>query len=252
LRYRNAIELISGDRFSGKVLIATGGGSGLAAATARRYASEGGRVAVLDLDAARAQAVSGELEGSIALACDVSDEDSVQAAFEATQDQLGRIDCVFNAAGHVHFAALEELSLAEWNKMIAVHLTGTFLACRAALPALRAAGGGSIVNVASTAGLRARPKLAAYAAAKGGIIGFSRQLALDAAADGIRVNVVAPGSIRTPLTDAVYGEHGRPSSILGRVGEPEEIAATVCFLVSDDSSFYTGSVFTPDGGQTAL
>jgi NAD(P)-dependent dehydrogenase (short-subunit alcohol dehydrogenase family) len=233
-------------------MLATGGGSGLAAATARRFAAEGGRVAVLDLDAARAEAVAVELEGSIALQCDVADEDSVRAAFEATQHRLGRIDCVFNAAGHVHLAPLEELTLADWNRMIAVHLTGTFLACRAAIPALRAAGGGSIVNTASTAGLRARPKLAAYAAAKGGIIGFSRQLALDAAADGIRVNVVAPGSVRTPLTDAVFGEHGRPSSILGRVAEPEEIAATVCFLASDDSSFYTGSVFTPDGGQTAL
>jgi NAD(P)-dependent dehydrogenase (short-subunit alcohol dehydrogenase family) len=233
-------------------MLATGGGSGLAAATARRFTAEGGRVAVLDLDAARAEAVAVELEGSIALQCDVADEDSVRVAFEATQDRLGRIDCVFNAAGHVHFASLEELTLADWNRMIAVHLTGTFLACRAALPALRSAGGGSIVNTASTAGLRARPKLAAYAAAKGGIIGFSRQLALDAAADGIRVNVVAPGSVRTPLTDAVFGEHGRPSSILGRVAEPEEIAATVCFLASDDSSFYTGSVFTPDGGQTAL
>jgi NAD(P)-dependent dehydrogenase (short-subunit alcohol dehydrogenase family) len=233
-------------------MLATGGGSGLAAATARRFAAEGGRVAVLDLDAGRAEAVASELDGSIGLACDVADEAAVHAAFDATLERLGRIDCVLNAAGHVHFAPIEELSLADWNKMIAVHLTGTFLSCRAALPALRAAGGGAIVNVASTAGLRARANLAAYAAAKGGIIGFSRQLALDAAADGVRVNVVAPGSVRTPLTDAVFGEHGRPASILGRVAEPEEIAATVCFLVSDESSFYTGSVFTPDGGQTAL
>ena len=96
------------------------------------------------------------------------------------------------------------------------------------------------------------PNLAAYAAAKGGVIAFSRQLALDAAVDGVRVNVVAPGSVRTPLTAPVYGEHGRPTSILGRVAEPEEIAATACFLLSDDSSFYTGSLFVPDGGQTAL
>ena len=101
------------------------------------------------------------------------------------------------------------------------------------------------MNVASTAGLRARPNLAAYAAAKGGVIAFSRQLALDVAADRIRVNVVAPGSVRTPLTAPVYGAHARPASILGRVAEPEEIAATACFLLADDSSFYTGSVFAP-------
>jgi NAD(P)-dependent dehydrogenase (short-subunit alcohol dehydrogenase family) len=239
-------------RFEGKVLLATGGGSGIGAAVARQFASEGGRVAVLDLTAERAAQVAEQLEGSLGIACDVSDETAVAAAVAAALERLGRIDGVLNSAGYVHLSPIDELTLADWNTMLAVHLTGSFLVCKAALPALRSAGDGAIVNIASTAGLRARANLAAYAAAKGGIIAFSRQLALDVGADGIRVNTVAPGSVRTPLTAPVFGEHGRPSSILGRVAEPEEIAATVCFLLSSDSSFYTGALFTPDGGQTAL
>jgi NAD(P)-dependent dehydrogenase (short-subunit alcohol dehydrogenase family) len=239
-------------RFAGKVLFATGGGSGLAAATARRFAAEGGRVAVVDLDEERAGAVASELDGSIALACDVSDESSVEAAVGATRERLGRIDCVLNSAGYVKFTPLEQLSLADWNGLIGVHLTGTFLVCRATLPVLRAAGGGSIVNVASVAALLARPNLAAYAAAKGGIISFSRQLAIDAAADNVRVNVIAPGSVRTPMTQDVYAEGQAPHAIQARLGEPEEIASAVCFLHSDDASFFTAAMLVADGGATAL
>jgi NAD(P)-dependent dehydrogenase (short-subunit alcohol dehydrogenase family) len=245
-------EVMSITRFDGKVLLVTGGGSGIGAATARQFADEGGRVAVLDLTAERAELIAKDLQGSVGIACDVSDESVVGTAVATAVEQLGRIDAVVNSAGYVHLAPIDELTLADWNKMLAVHLTGSFLVCKAALPALRSVGGGAIVNIASTAGLRARANLAAYAAAKGGIVAFSRQLALDVASDGVRVNVVAPGSVRTPLTAPVFGEHGRPSSILGRVAEPEEIATSVCFLLSSDSSFYTGALLTPDGGQTAL
>jgi NAD(P)-dependent dehydrogenase (short-subunit alcohol dehydrogenase family) len=241
------------------VLFATGGASGLAAATTRRFAAEGGRVAVVDLDRERAEAVASQLDGSIGLTCDVADEDSVGEAVRTAERELGRIDCVLNAAGFAQFLPLEQLTLDDWNRMLAVHLTGTFLVCRAALPRLRAAGGGSIVNVASTAALLARPNLSAYAAAKGGIISFSRQLALDAAADNVRVNVIAPGSVRTPMTAPVYAEagveDGRPSaphSIQARLGEPEEIAAAICFLLSDESSFFTAAMLVADGGATAL
>jgi len=246
-------------RFASRVLFATGGGSGIAAATARRFAAEGGRVAVVDLDLERATEVAAGLEGSVGIACDVSEERSVAAAVDEAEARLGRLDCVLNAAGFAQFVPLEELSLEDWNRMLAVHLTGTFLVCRAALPRLRAAGGGSIVNIASTAALLARKHLAAYAAAKGGIIAFSRQLALDAAPDGVRVNVIAPGSVRTPMTRPVYAEAGvddgrpaRPQSIQERLAEPEEIAATACFLLSDDASFFTASLLVPDGGATAL
>jgi NAD(P)-dependent dehydrogenase (short-subunit alcohol dehydrogenase family) len=239
-------------RFAGKVLFATGAGSGLGAATARRFAAEGGRVAAVDLDGDRAAALAVELVGGVGLACDVADESSVRDAVDEARSQLGRIDCVLNCAGFADFTPLEELSLDSWNRMLAVHLTGTFLVCRTTLPHLRKAGGGSIVNVASIAALLARPNLAAYAAAKGGIISFSRQLALDAAADNVRVNVIAPGSVRTPMTADVYGEGEVPHSIQARFGEPEEIAAAACFLLSDESSFFTAAMMVADGGATAL
>jgi 3-oxoacyl-[acyl-carrier protein] reductase len=246
-------------RFAGKVLFATGAGSGLAAATARRFAAEGGRVAAVDLDAERAEAVASQLEGSIGLGCDVSDETSVEETVQAAHERLGGIDCVLNSAGFAQFTPIEQLSLADWNRMLAVHLTGTFLVCRAVLPRLRAAGGGAIVNVASVAALLARPSLGAYAAAKGGIISFSRQLAIDAAADNVRVNAIAPGSVRTPMTAPVYDEEGAgdgrpatPHAIQPRLGEPEEIAAPICFLLSDEASFFTASLVVADGGATAL
>jgi 3-oxoacyl-[acyl-carrier protein] reductase len=245
-------------RFTGKVLLATGAGSGLAAATARRFAAEGGRVAILDLDLARAETIAAELEGSVGLVCDVSNEDSVKGAVSEARARLGRLDCVVNAAGFAAFAPIEQVSLADWNRMLAVHLTGTFLVCRETLPLLRESGGGSIVNFASVAGLVARPNAAAYAAAKGGIVSFSRQLALDAAADGVRVNVIAPGTISSPMSLEHYGDpqtgliRPLPLSIQMRIAEAEEIAAPVCFLLSDEASFFTGSVFSADGGATAI
>jgi len=239
-------------RFDDKVLFVTGGGSGIGEATARRFAREGGRAAVADLELAQAQRVVGDLGDGLALQCDVGDEASVGAAVAAARDELGRIDCVFNCAGYVRFVPLLELELAEWNRMLAVHLTGTFLVCKAALPVMRDTGGGAIVNMASASALLARPDLAAYSAAKGGIISFSRQLALDAAADKVRVNVIAPGSVRTPMTAGVYGEGEAPHSIQARFGEPEEIAAAACFLLSDESSFFTAAMLVADGGATAL
>jgi NAD(P)-dependent dehydrogenase (short-subunit alcohol dehydrogenase family) len=245
------------NRFEGKVLLATGAASGLGAASARRFAAEGGRVAILDLDAGLAEAVAAELEGSVGLGCDVADEDSVRAAVRAAHERLDRLDGVVNAAGFAQFGPLEELSLADWNRMLAVHLTGAFLVCRETVPLLRASGGGSIVNFASVAALIARSNAAAYAAAKGGIVSFSRQLALDLGGDGIRVNVVAPGSVRTPMSDAYYGPPGHeirplPPSIQSRLAEPEEIAAAVCFLLAEESSFFTGTTFVADGGATAI
>jgi NAD(P)-dependent dehydrogenase (short-subunit alcohol dehydrogenase family) len=239
-------------RFQGKVLLATGAGSGIAAATARVFAAEGGRVAVLDLDGSRAEAVAAELDGSVGIACDVADEPSVQDAVRQARERLGRIDCVLNAAGFVQFAPVEELSLQDWNRMLAVHLTGTFIICKTTLPHLRASGGGAIVNLASVTALVARANLAAYSAAKGGIIAFSRQFALEAAADNVRVNVLAPGSVRTPMTRPVYLEGALPQSIQARLAEPEEIAATACFLLSEEASFFTGSLVVADGGATAV
>lgn len=248
---------MSTPRFSGKVLLATGAGSGLAAATARRFASEGGRVAVLDLDLPRAEALAAELGDSVGLRCDVADEQSVRDAVGAAHARLGRIDGVVNAAGLFSASPIEDLALADWNRMLAVHMTGTFLVCRETVPLLRASGGGSIVNFGSVTAFIARANTAAYSAAKGGIVAFSRQLALDLGADRIRVNVIAPGTVRSPMSDETYGPPGTPGqklplSIQMRIAEAEEIAAPVCFLLSDEASFFTGTVFVADGGATAV
>ncbi len=249
-------------RFEGKVLLTTGGGSGLAAAVARRFSSEGGRVAVLDLDGARAEAVAAQLPGSIGLAVDVAGEDGVRDAVAAAHKQLGRIDCVFNAAGFADFGPIEDWSLERFNRMLAVHVGGTFLVCKNVLPIMRAQGGGSIVNVASIAALVAQPKNAPYGAAKGAIIGYSRQLALEAA-PLVRVNVVAPGRIRSGMTEPLWKLRGGGDldagvaqaaalNMLKRVGEPEDVAGPVCFLFSDDAAFMTATSLVPDGGETAI
>lgn len=249
-------------RFTGKVLLTTGGGSGLARAVAQRFAREGGRVAVLDRDGDRAQAVAAELDGSIALAVDVASEDGVRDAVAAAHRQLGRIDCVFNAAGHADFGPIEEWTLERWNRMLGVHVGGTFLVCKNVLPIMRAQGGGAIVNVASIAALVAQPVNSPYGAAKGAIVGFSRQLALEAA-PLVRVNVVAPGRIRSGMTEPLWKQRAGGDVVAGaaqaaalnmlkRVGEPEDIAGPVCFLFSDDAAFMTGTTVVPDGGETAI
>jgi NAD(P)-dependent dehydrogenase (short-subunit alcohol dehydrogenase family) len=248
-------------RFDGKVLFATGGGSGLAEATARRFAAEGGRVAVADLDGARAESVAGEL-GGLGVACDVADERSVQAAVERAHGELGRIDCVFNAAGHADFGPIEDWTLERFNRMIGVHLGGTFLVTKHVVPLMRASRGGAFVNVASIAAITAQPHNSPYGAAKAAIAGFTRQLARELG-PAIRVNCVAPGRIKTGMTIPLYTERGGGDfdkgaaeaaalNIAGRLGEPEDVAAIVCFLLSDEAGFVTGQTIVPDGGETIL
>ena len=228
-------------RFEGKVLLVTGGASGLGAAVGRRFTAEGGRVAVADRDEDRAQTVAGELDGAIALGVDVASEDEVGRCVETVAQHFGSVDCLFNAAGHAEFGPIEEWSFERWQRMMTVHVGGTFLFCRQVLPVMRKRPGGAIVNVASVAAVKAQSGNAPYGAAKGAILAFSRQLARDVAPE-IRVNTVAPGRTRTGMTEplmiaragsveqgsAMFGQ----ANLLKRVAEPEEIAAPVCFLLS--------------------
>jgi NAD(P)-dependent dehydrogenase (short-subunit alcohol dehydrogenase family) len=249
-------------RFEGKVLFATGGGSGIAAATARQFSAEGGRVAVVDRDGAAAERIAAELPGSIGIAVDVADEDSVRSAIARTKDELGQLDSVLNAAGHAEFGPIEEWSFDRWNRMMTVHAGGTFLVCKYALPLLHESPTASIVNIASTAALSANKNNAPYGAAKGAIIAFSRQLANDAAPD-VRVNVVAPGRTRTGMTEPLVLRSGEgnweagakkfaAANIQGRLADAEELAMPICFLLSQEASFMTGSLLVVDGGETAI
>ena len=247
--------------FEGKVLFATGGASGIAAATARRFTAEGGRVAIVDLDAGRAEETARDIDGAIGLGADVADESSVKAAVDATRDQLGRIDCVLNAAGHAAFGPVEEWSMDGWQKMMTVHAGGTFLVCKHVLPIMREQGGGSIVNIASTAALTANKNNAPYGAAKGAIVSFSRQLAREGA-PSVRVNTVAPGRVRTGMTEPLFSQRGATAeegekdfgsaNMQQRVAGADELAGPICFLLSEDASFITGTLLVVDGGETAI
>jgi NAD(P)-dependent dehydrogenase (short-subunit alcohol dehydrogenase family) len=248
--------------FAGRTLLITGGASGIGAAVAERFAAEGGRVAIVDLDLEGARDLAQRLPGSIAVGADVADEQAVESAVGQTLDRLGRIDCVVCAAGFVKHRALTKLSLEDWRRMLDVHVTGAFLVARATATPLREVGGGAIVNVSSIGALVGGPGLAAYSAAKSALIGFSRQLAVELAKDHIRVNVIAPGDTRTAMTVPLYTRLGHgdvdagesrvaASNLLKRLAEPEEIANAICFLLSDEASFCTGALLVVDGGSTA-
>jgi NAD(P)-dependent dehydrogenase (short-subunit alcohol dehydrogenase family) len=248
-------------RFAGKVLFATGAASGIAQQVALQFTAQGGRVAVVDLTAERAETAAATIDGAIGLGADVADEPSVTAAIDATLAHFGRIDCVLNAAGYADFGPIEEYSYERWQRMINVHAGGTFLVCKHALPALRV-NGGSIVNIASTAAIVAQPNNYAYGAAKAAIAGFTRQIALDFAPDGIRVNAVAPGRARSGITTPLYEARGGGSFEEGarisaqgimqkRIAEAGEIANVIMFLLSDEASFVTAALYVADGGETS-
>lgn len=249
-------------RFQDRVLFVTGGGSGIGAATARRFAAEGGRVAVVDLDRERAEKVAAELDAAVGISADVSSEESVVAALRQARQQLGPVDCAFNAAGHAEFDLIQDWTWDRWMKMFAVHAGGTFLVCKHVAPQMRERGGGSIVNVASVAAVVGQGGNAVYGAAKGAVLSFSKQLAREFGPQ-IRVNTIAPGRTRSGMTEPIILERGGgdveqgkaafgQANIQKRTADPEEIAAPVCFLLSADASFITGAVLFADGGETAI
>lgn len=224
------------------VAIVTGAGGGIGKATAERLAADGFTVAGLDIKNAEFQ-------------CDVSDESQVNATVARIADELGRPTVVCNVAGIGRFSHTEEASLAEWDRTIAVNLTGTFLLCRAALPHLLD-GGGAIVNVASTAGIMGQPYSAAYCASKGGVVLLTKALALEYLERGVRVNAVAPGGVDTPLMGSFMPPENASRHLMAKLVTPmgfctpEEVAGVISFLASDASRYMTGSVVSYDGGLT--
>jgi NAD(P)-dependent dehydrogenase (short-subunit alcohol dehydrogenase family) len=246
-------------RFEDKVLLCTGAGSGIGEAVARRWADEGGAVALLDIDAERARRVAAELTDAHAIAADVSSEESVRAAVQEARTAFGAIDGVYNAAAVSIKGPLSSFQSADLWRLFAVNLMGTFLVCRESIPALRAAGAGSIVNTTSAVTTVAKLGSGAYATTKGGVLALTRHLALELAPE-IRVNAVSPGPTLTGMTHDDYVALGEgvlergeevagALTMLGRVATVDEIAGSVCFLLSDDSSYITAADLSVDGGM---
>jgi NAD(P)-dependent dehydrogenase (short-subunit alcohol dehydrogenase family) len=260
-----AIRSFTGSRFTGKVAVVTGAGSGIGRAVAERLAAEGGAVAALDVshDAVTKAVEAINSTGGVgtgggraaAFECDVTSETSVAAAFAALVAELGAPTVVCNVAGVGGFYHAADMTLEQWNRILSVNLTGPFLVCRAALPHLLEHGG-SIVNVASNTALMGQSYSAAYCASKAGLLMFSKALAAEYLTRGIRVNVVAPGGVDTPLIgafalpeDADVKELDKMMTPLG-FSTPTEIAASIAFIASDESSYTTGAVLSVDGGLT--
>jgi NAD(P)-dependent dehydrogenase (short-subunit alcohol dehydrogenase family) len=251
-------------RLKDKVAIITGGGSGFGEVTGHLFAREGAAIMLADINSAAARAVAESIQAEGGKASwaetNVSSGESAAALVETTLAHFGQIDILFNNAGVEGFGSVIDTEEATWERIFAVHVRGAFLCSKYTIPAMIKHGkGGSVINVSSVAGLVGLQNMAAYSAAKGAIISLTRSMAADFAQYNIRVNCVAPGTAMTPLGKRLI-ENDTPEELaqrlsrypLGRFGEPEEIARSVLYLASDDSSYTTGTCLVMDGGLTSV
>ena len=244
-------------RLEGRVALVTGAASGIGAACVQRFAAEGATVIGLDVNVV-SQSEWPERGGVRFLAADVRDEDAVRAAVSSILQEHEQLDVCVNAAGVESFGTALDIDRAEWDRVVGVNLTGTFLVCKHVLPVMVAAKRGSVVNLSSVEGLEAIQNQPAYSASKGGVVLLTRNLAIDFGGAGIRVNCLCPGLVRTPMTEALFDDDIADirdrfiaQHMLGRAGLPSEIAAAALFLASDDASFVTGHALVVDGGFSA-
>jgi NAD(P)-dependent dehydrogenase (short-subunit alcohol dehydrogenase family) len=241
-----------------RVALVTGAGRGIGLATAKRFLAEGWRVALLDIDAAQLDVAMAEIAApaaTIAIRCDVSDASGITEAVRRTAREFGRLDALVNNAGTAVFKPMLETSEAEWNRVLAVNLTGPFLAVQAAAPIMAEGGGGSVVNIASISGLRASTLRVAYGTSKAALIHLTKQQAVELAGLGIRVNAVAPGPVDTAMAKAVHTPEIRKdyhdTIPLNRYGLELELAEAIVFLCTERASYITGQVLAVDGGFEA-
>lgn len=242
-----------------KVALVTGAARGIGLATAKRFLADNWRVALLDIDAVTLAQAMAELDApqaTLSLTCDVADPVAVMAAFDATAERFGRLDALVNNAGTAVFKPLLETTYDEWQRVLAVNLTGPFLSTQVAAPLMADGGGGAIVNITSISGLRASTLRVAYGTSKAALAHLTKQQAAELASLGIRVNAVAPGPVDTAMAKAVHSPEIRAdyhdAIPLNRYGLEEELAEAIFFLCSEKASYITGQVLAVDGGFDAV
>jgi NAD(P)-dependent dehydrogenase (short-subunit alcohol dehydrogenase family) len=247
---------VNAHRLEGRVAVVTGGASGIGLATVRRLAAEGAHVVIGDLDPAAGKTAADEA-GGLFISTDVTDPAGVENLFKQAFDTYGSVDIAFNNAGisPPDDASILDTGLEAWRKVQEVNLTSVYLCCKAAIPYMQRQGRGSIINTASfVAVMGAATSQISYSASKGGVLAMSRELGVEFARQGIRVNALCPGPVNTPLLTELFAKDPERAQRrlvhvpMGRFGEPDEIAAAVAFLASDDSSFITANTFLVDGG----